>query len=90
MIWQRGVLDEGGRLDPQLVYTTDWDLWLRLARTGQPAVVPHPHVAYRLHGNNVSSQAAAFAHEFNIIEQRITDLRHGRPVLRAENHRYLG
>ena len=90
VIWERGVPGQGGRLDPDLVYTSDWDLCLRLARTGPPAVVFAPHVAYRLHGANVSRHADSFAHEFDIIERRFADLRNGRPVWRAAHHRYLG
>lgn len=90
VMWQRGVLDEGGRLDPGLVYATDWDLCLRLARTGPPAVVPAPHVAYRLHGVKVSRYAAGYEHEFDVIERKFADLRNGRPVCRAAHHRYLG
>lgn len=90
VIWERGALDQGGRLDPELVYTTDWDLCLRLSRSGPPAVVPEPHVAYRLHGANVSRHAAGFVREFDVIEEKIADLRNGRPVWRAGHHRYLG
>ena len=90
VIWERGALDQGGRLDPGLFYTIDWDLCLRLARTGPPAVVSAPHVAYRLHGANMSRFAASFEHEFDIIEEKFGDLRNGRPVWRAAHHRYLG
>lgn len=90
VIWERGALDQGGRLDPELVYTTDWDLCLRLSRGGPPAVVAAPHVAYRLHGANVSRHAAGFTSEFDLIEAKFADLRNGRPVWRAGHHRYLG
>lgn len=90
VIWERDALDEGGRLDPALVYTSDWDLCLRLSRRGPPAIVPAPHVAYRLHGANVSRHAAGYAHEFDLIEQKFSDLRNGRSVWRAGHHRYLG
>jgi glycosyltransferase involved in cell wall biosynthesis len=44
-----------GGFDPGLRRTEDWDLWIRLARTGPPACACEPLVAYRFHGGNVAA-----------------------------------
>ena len=47
------VLAAVGGFDPTLRRTEDWDLWIRIARTGPPACVREPLVAYRFHMGNV-------------------------------------
>jgi glycosyltransferase involved in cell wall biosynthesis len=62
----------------------DWDLWIRLARTGPPACVPKPLVGYRIHGGNSSMDTARFLVELEIIEDR-----YGGPVDRVVFYRHL-
>lgn len=62
----------------------DWDLWIRLARTGPPACVPKPLVGYRVHGGNSSMDTARFLVELDIIEDR-----YGGPVDRLVFYRHL-
>jgi glycosyltransferase involved in cell wall biosynthesis len=90
MVWRREALDLFGCLDEELVYATDWDLSLRLARLGPPAVVARPHVAWRLHGAQVSQHVDRFEHEFDVIAEKHADLRAGRPVIRWAHHRFAG
>lgn len=59
-----------GGLDETLWYTADWDLWLRLARTGPVAWEPEARVAFRIHANSLtvtgSRNAADFAQQLEI------------------------
>ena len=48
------VLKAVGGFDPGLRRTEDWDLWIRIARSGPPAWVRAPMVAYRFHAGNVA------------------------------------
>lgn len=53
VVVRAAVLAATGGFDPRLRRTEDWDLWLRLARTGAPAWVCRPLVAYLFHSMNV-------------------------------------
>lgn len=80
---RREVLDTVGRFDVALATSEDWDLWLRLASCGLPAVVPHPLVALRTH-RGMSSRA---------VDRMLADIetiaaRHGIPVDRARHQRW--
>lgn len=77
-----------GGFDPGLRHMADWDLWIRLARLGPPAVVAEPAVAYRLHATNASADSAAIGAELARIEARTHEARGGRPVDRAFVHRW--
>lgn len=76
--------------DPRLRALADWDLWIRLAQQGPPAVVDAPLVAYRLHEGNLSCDATGILAEVDLIEKRYTALRGGAPLDRAWLHRWLG
>jgi len=62
----------------------DWDLWIRLARSGLPAYVPHPLVGYRVHGGNSSMNTARFLAELDMIDKQ-----YGGPVDRVAFYRHL-
>jgi glycosyltransferase involved in cell wall biosynthesis len=62
----------------------DWDLWIRLARLGQPAAVSRPLVGYRVHGTNASLDTAGMVAELDVIERR-----YGGPVDRARFYRHV-
>ncbi len=62
----------------------DWDLWIRLSRTGLPACVPHPLVGYRVHSGNSSMDTARFLTELDMIEKQ-----YGGPVDRVVFYRHL-
>src|SRR5688572_9045550 len=76
------VLAEAGLFDPELRRTEDWDMWIRLARSGPPAYVPHPLVAYRFHYSNIPVETNAI-----IDEPELLAARYGIPVDRAAMHR---
>lgn len=56
--------------DEALRRTEDWDLWLRLARHGEPASVPEPLVACRLHAGNAPVDVDDMVAEATILEAR--------------------
>ena len=76
------VLASVGGFDPGLRRTEDWDLWLRIARTGPPAWVCEPLVAYRFHAGNVATDPADM-----VGEARRLAVRHHIPVDMAGMHR---
>lgn len=53
MFRRDAALREGG-LDEKLWYTADWDLWLRLARSGPLAWEPAARVAFRIHAGSLT------------------------------------
>lgn len=64
------VLAEVGPFDVLLRRTEDWDMWLRLARTGPPACVDHPLVAYRFHAENIPIETDAIIDEPEVLAAR--------------------
>lgn len=67
---RRDVLMATGNFDIKLRHLADWDLWIRLAAHGLPAVVPVPDVAYRLHGANASDDTDAISYELSLMAGR--------------------
>jgi glycosyltransferase involved in cell wall biosynthesis len=76
------ALAEVGPFDPALRCTEDWDLWIRLAKTGPPAYVARPLVGYRFHAANVAADTRAIVEEPDLLAAR-----YGIPVDRAAMHR---
>jgi len=76
------LLTAVGGFDVELRRTEDWDLWIRLARTGPPACVRRPLVAYRFHTRNILDDDEAI-----VTEPRRLAARHGIPVDLAAMHR---
>jgi glycosyltransferase involved in cell wall biosynthesis len=64
------VLELVGGVDEQLRHLADWDLWLRLAAVGPPAVVRTPLVAYRQHCGQATLDTAGMAEEAGILAAR--------------------
>jgi len=64
------VLAAVGGFDPRLRRTEDWDLWIRIARTGPPAWVREPLVAYRFHGGNVVTDPGGMVEEARCLAER--------------------
>ena len=71
-----------GGFDPALRRTEDWDLWIRLARTGPPACVCEPLVAYRFHIGNVTPDPWEMVEEAQQLA-----VRHAIPVDLTAMHR---
>jgi hypothetical protein len=70
VLWQREALDGGGLLDPELPFPADWDICLRLARSGDPAGVRAPLVGYRQHGANMSANSAQYQEQLQRLEAK--------------------
>jgi glycosyltransferase involved in cell wall biosynthesis len=64
------VMSAVGSFDEDFKRVEDWDLWLRLARTGPPAWAPRPLVAYRFHPDNAPSETTSFVAEPKLLAQR--------------------
>ncbi len=58
-----------GGFDLGLRILADWDLWIRLALAAPVARVERPHVAYVLHGGNMTSTPTGFADELEIVRR---------------------
>jgi GT2 family glycosyltransferase len=64
------LLAEVGPFDTGLRRTEDWDMWLRLARTGPPASVRRPLVGYRHHRGNARTDPAPMVTEPAVLARR--------------------
>jgi glycosyltransferase involved in cell wall biosynthesis len=88
MIWDRELFDGDDVLDPTLTFMSDWDLALRLARTGAPAAVAQPFIGYRQHRGALSNRVPPFAAELDAIEAKHADLLDGRRIDRGAQYRF--
>lgn len=66
VVLHRSLLEQNGLYNPHVVLrrSTDWELWLRLARVEPPHLVPQ--VLVRIHGglpDSIASKASWFDHE---------------------------
>lgn len=77
------LLARVGPFDPELHRTTDWDMWLRLARVGPPTWVPLPLVANCAHPASISRDMDMLFAELPLIAER-----HGVRVDRARHFRW--
>ena len=53
---RRSAFEAAGRFDIALKYAMDYDLWLRLANTGQPALIEQTLAGFRIHRGSLSSE----------------------------------
>lgn len=73
LLHKPSVLQVGG-YDPELKYSQDWDLWLRLAQIGGFGYVDEPLIKVRRYQNNTSSNVRSFqTDELNILRKYSTD-----------------
>jgi glycosyltransferase involved in cell wall biosynthesis len=70
VIVAREALSQTGGFDQRLVNLADWDLWIRLARTGSPAFVEEPLVGYRLHQGQSSLDVDLILKEAKLLESK--------------------
>jgi glycosyltransferase involved in cell wall biosynthesis len=69
VVVRRETLRRVGPFDTRLRNTEDWEMWIRLAQSGQPAWVCRPLMAYRVHASNSSLQIAEIVRGARLIEQ---------------------
>ena len=67
---RRSVLDAVGWFDPTLLSVGDWDMWIRLARSGLPACVSDPLVGCRVHGPTITRNRRLMLAEVRIVAER--------------------
>ena len=65
-----------GGFDEKLRHLADWDMWLRLTRSGPPACVSAPLVAYRLHRSQATLDTRGMIAEAEVLRDR-----HGADVI---------
>ncbi len=51
-VFRRAAFEQLGKFDPQLPYTADWEMWLRLALRFDVAYLKEPLILYRVHDRN--------------------------------------
>jgi glycosyltransferase involved in cell wall biosynthesis len=90
VVIRRDILQQVGNFDTSLRHMSDWDLWIRIGRTGPPAVVPDPLLGYVLHPGNASSDTPEIPGELAVFDARYEQYRDGRPVDRAYVFRWIG
>ena len=75
MLARTALLRELGGFDTALSHTTDWDMWIRLARATSAASVPEVVVAYRLHEGQESRREQEMVAELEVLEAKFRALR---------------
>jgi len=70
VIVRADLLAAVGPFDVSLRRTEDWDMWIRLARTGPPASVRRPLVAYRHHRGNARTDPSLMVTEPALLARR--------------------
>ena len=90
VVVRRSALQRVGPFDPRFRHLADWDLAVRLAAAGPPAVVEDPLVGYRIHQSGASSDNADLPGELEEFATKHGWRRPGRPVDRAEVWRWMG
>jgi len=73
VVWRRDLIDNA--FDPALPHTSDWDLAMRLSRTGPPAVVSRPLVAYAQHTGNLSLRTDEMIRELAVLAAKHDNMR---------------
>ena len=80
---RRSALEEAGPLDTGLPTAMDYDLWLRLAKLGEPGYIADDLACFRIHGDSISS--LGFREQFR--EQYQIHKRYDLDRWRLLNHR---
>ena len=65
---RRSAFDAVGGFDTGLKYAMDYDLWLRLAKAGDPVVIEQILTCFRVHSGSISSvnRISAFEEEYQV------------------------
>jgi glycosyltransferase involved in cell wall biosynthesis len=84
VVVKRTTVARVGVFDERMVNLADWDLWIRLARTGPPSFTALPLVGYRVHAGQSSLDVGLILREAAILEEK-----HGTRLDRGALHHYL-
>ena len=68
VVVRRTAWQQAGQFDARLRSSEDWEMWIRLAKHGSPACVPHPLVAYRVHASNAGLDVFEVVRGAKLIE----------------------
>jgi glycosyltransferase involved in cell wall biosynthesis len=80
---RRDALLAAGGFDERFRYSMDYDLWLRLARRGDPMVLDEPVAAFRMAGESLSM--TGFERQFEEHARNAREHGDGHPVAVAAN-----
>ena len=74
---RRGAFEKAGPIDLTLPTAMDYDLWLRLARLGDPGYISDDLACFRVHRQSISAQnyRQQFEEQYNIHKRYDTDRR---------------
>jgi len=89
VIARRALFDAAGRFDTRLKHLADWDMWIRLARLGTPAVVTDPVLAYVMHRSNASTTPDDAPAEIEVLKQRYRTEAAPRSIDEAAIYRWM-
>lgn len=78
-VFRRDAFLAVGGLDPDLWYTADWDLWLKLAAAGPVTHHRRATAGFRIHGGSQTIAGSRSLDDFRDQMQRVLD-RHGGSV----------
>jgi hypothetical protein len=67
-VFRRDSALKVGLLDESLIYTADWDFWLKIVSLGSSVFIPEPLTAFRVHAQ---SQTAILAKDAHYMEQQL-------------------
>jgi glycosyltransferase involved in cell wall biosynthesis len=67
-VFKKEIAVKVGLLDDSLIYTADWDFWLKLSRTGPIAYIAKPMTCFRIHPG---SQTEKISNNANDAERQL-------------------
>ena len=76
-VFRRAAFEQLGKFDPQLPYTADWEMWLRLALQFDVAYLKEPLVLYRVHDRNETHRFKGLKELEQGYRAKMTALRRG-------------
>jgi hypothetical protein len=84
-VFRKDAWIASGGLDESLWYTADWDLWLKLAATGQVLYHSDITTAFRIHGGSLTASRAGDIADFTRQMHMVLDRHLGRMPVGSDN-----
>lgn len=85
VVVRKEVLDEAGLFDPAFKAAENWDLWIRVCRNYNAALVNQPLVQYRRHPDNMSRDFELMLSAKKSIMDKHCDRRSENPAIRKSS-----